>query len=207
MMQISMELFMLELGMGMQPFQVNFNKYGALALDSWLKSLWEKANMFRIVLTESLMEILMPSKNDNWLMRILIDNGHNLEELIRLNWVQIHQHVLFVSDVLLDSSGRVINKKYLMCWSMSEKWSTYLFPHQSPPPKDPKLWPHALQGVRVRQVGKFINQGHKIWDWWYVEEEQIVLHRTSEGTMDVYTSSQVPRYAGHPNCWTCLRLD
>ena len=41
----------------------------------------------------------------------------------------------------------------------------------------------------------------------YVEERQIVLHRTGEKTMDIYHPLEVPRYAGRPNCWTRARVD
>lgn len=56
-----------------------------------------------------------------------------------------------------------------------------------PPFKDLKLWQQALQaGIYAQQVGKFINHGHKIWNWWYMEEEQTVLHRMETDTTDVY---------------------
>ena len=39
MLRILMEIMIIELGMGMQPFWVDYNKYGQLVMDSWLKSL------------------------------------------------------------------------------------------------------------------------------------------------------------------------
>ena len=42
MLRISTEIMIVELRMGTQPFQVDYNKYGWLVMASWLKSLWEK---------------------------------------------------------------------------------------------------------------------------------------------------------------------
>ena len=206
MLGISMQLFALELGMGAQPFQVDFSRYGTLVTDSWLKSLWEKTHRFGISVSVALGDILPPRENDKWIMTAFVDNGHSIAELERLNRVRMHQQVLFVSDVF-DSSGRVLEKRYLTRRLGPERWSTYLFPRQSPPPKDFKLWRNALQTIRSHRVGRLLHNGHRIWDWRYVESEQIVLHRTGDTTMDVYTATGVPRYAGRPNCWTRSRID
>ena len=109
MMHISMELFALKLGMGAQPFQVNFNPYGNLVTDSWLKNLWEKMEWFGISIALSLEEIPLPWENENWIMLVFVDNGHSAEELVHLNRVRMHQQVIFVSDVI-DWSGRVLEK-------------------------------------------------------------------------------------------------
>ena len=144
--RISMEIMIIELGMGTQPFQVDYNKYGWLVTASWLKSLWEKADRVGITLTESVVEMPMPRENDNWLMQIFAENGYRGDELIQLNRVRLHQQVLFVSDVL-DSSCWILEKKYLQQRNALDKRS-YLFPRQLPPEKDFKLWRLALQGVR-----------------------------------------------------------
>ena len=191
MMRISMELFVLKLGMGAQPFQVNFNHYGKLVMDSWLKSLWEKMERFGISITVLLGEIPLPWENDNWIMLVFVDNGHSAEELECLNRVWMHQQVIFMSDVF-NLSGRVLGKKYLNHQLGLEKWSTYLFPRQLPLPRDIRLWCNALQSIQTHRVGRLMNKGHKIWDWRYVEKEQIVIHQTGELTMDVYTAMEVP---------------
>ena len=120
-MRISMELFVLELGMGAQPFQANFGRYGKLVTDSWLKSLWKKMDRFSICISVSLEELQLPGENDNWIMLVFVDNGHSAEELEHLNIVRMHQQVLFVSD-MFDSFGRVLDKKYLKRLLGSEKW-------------------------------------------------------------------------------------
>ncbi len=52
------------------------------------------------------------------------------------------------------------------------------------------------------KLGRFVLVGHKIWDWRENAENNRVLHRHGDGTMDVYTPSLVPWFLSHPNCWT-----
>ena len=134
-MRIIMELFIVELGMEAQPFQVDFSRYGDLVSASWLKSIWEKVHQFGVLIVESLANVVIPQENDRWIMEALAGNGHTLDELIQLNRVRTHQQVLFVSDVM-DSSGREVEKKYLAKQDPSEKWSTYIFPRHQPPARD-----------------------------------------------------------------------
>lgn len=50
--QVSLELLILELGMSSQPFEVDFLRHGTWVTASWLKSLWEKAFIFGIQFEE-----------------------------------------------------------------------------------------------------------------------------------------------------------
>ena len=44
MLRILMEIMIIELGMGTQPFWEDYSKYRQLVTDLWLKSLWEKVD-------------------------------------------------------------------------------------------------------------------------------------------------------------------
>ena len=46
--QLAVEMMILELGIFLQPLQESYKKYLAWATSGWLKSLWEKVNMFDI---------------------------------------------------------------------------------------------------------------------------------------------------------------
>ena len=207
--QVSLELMIMELGMSSQPFEVDFIRHGKWVTDSWLKSLWEKSFIFGICFEEGRLKIGPPRTGDEWLMRMFLRMGFTEAELIRLNRVRIHQQVLFYSDVM-DARGTVVDKRYLVPRRADESWSLYKFPREQPPPKDFRLWSHALLQLRtVRQtlpLGPYIDRGHKVWNWRYVEEENVLLH-FHDDIMDVYSPSEVPRYANRPNCWTRSRVD
>jgi hypothetical protein len=58
--QPSVALLILELGMGSQPFTVDFLKCGAWVTESWVKSFWEKVFIFGITLEEGRLKIFPP---------------------------------------------------------------------------------------------------------------------------------------------------
>jgi hypothetical protein len=207
--QVSVELLILELGMGSQPFQVDFNKCGQWATSSWVKSVWEKCFIFGIILEEGKLNILPPRERDEWLMPLLCKMNFTPDELLRLNRVRSHQEVLFLSDVM-DAGGKAIDKKYERRRPELEHWSTYRFPRQRPPDKDFRIWRRAIYQLRyVRSsptLGRFIGEGHKRWEWRYAADENR-LFRYKGGEMDIYTPSEVPRYNNRPNSWTRSRID
>jgi hypothetical protein len=109
--QQSVALLILELGMGSQLFTVDFLKCGAWVTESWVKSLWEKVFIFGITSEEGRLKIYPPRERDEWIMPMLVQLGYTATELLRLNRVRVHQEVLFLSDVM-DARGTAIDKRY-----------------------------------------------------------------------------------------------
>ena len=137
--QISMELLVVELGVSLQPLQESYTKYSSWITHSWLKSLWEKVDLFRIVVEVNNIELVMPREGDQWLMRLFMAVGFSKDQLLRLNRVRIYMQVLFLSDVL-GANGKTLDPKYLQKRPDGENWSTIKFPQERPPRKDFKLW-------------------------------------------------------------------
>jgi hypothetical protein len=112
---------------------------------------------------------------------------------------------------VLDASGKAINRKYLTRCQRGESWSTLIFPQENPPNEDFKLWENALlciapKGRLQDRIGKFVEKGHKIWEWRYDEEEAKLFHLKGS-VMDVYSPSLVPGHTRCANRWTRARLD
>jgi hypothetical protein len=165
--QVSLELLILEVGIGSQPFQANYNKFNGWVTDSWLKSVWEKAFLFGVVLIEGKLKVEPPRHNEDWLMLTLGQLHFSDLEMIRLNCVRLHQQVLFVSDVM-GAGGRALDKKYLDKQARGESWSSYRFPTQSVSNKDLCLWRNTLHQLRLvwsTYLGDFVTWGHKQWEW------------------------------------------
>jgi hypothetical protein len=195
--QVSLELMLLELGISGQPLQADYNRFSDWVTDSWLKSLWEKVFLFGVVIIEGKLKVEPPRTNDDWLMMVLLKLQFTEPELIRLNGVRIHQQVLFVSDVM-DVRGCALDQKYLSKQTPEERWSSFRFLIQSISNKDFRLWKNALHQLhyaRMAHLGDFIWQGHKQWGEWRFDEERNQLLRRHDGGTDIYTPSEVPRYA------------
>ncbi len=103
-----MEAFIIEGGISTQLLSESYARYGKWVTDCWLKSLWEKLDMFGFRVELSPLPLLHPRENDRWLMLALEGLGFREEELIRLNRVRCHQQVLFLLDVF-DASGRALD--------------------------------------------------------------------------------------------------
>jgi hypothetical protein len=93
--QPSVALLILELGMGSQPFTMDFLKCGAWVTDSWVKCLCKKVFIFGITLEEGHLKICPPREQDEWIMLMLVQLGYTVLELLQLNRVRVHQECYF----------------------------------------------------------------------------------------------------------------
>ncbi len=94
-MQISFNLFYLELGLLFQPMQESFAKYSHLVTHSWVKMLWEKFSLFEIQAVFADCPLQLPREGNQFLMQVLIRAGYTGETLLQLNRVRISLQVLF----------------------------------------------------------------------------------------------------------------
>ena len=111
-MQTSLELLVIELGVSLQPFQESYRRYSEFVTSSWLKSIWEKVDMFDIDIDILNIPLEFPREGDKWLMQLFREAGFSKAQLLRLNRVRIFQQVLFLSDVL-GAGGKSLDRKYL----------------------------------------------------------------------------------------------
>jgi len=204
--QVSVELFVIELGISEQPFQESYLRYHKWITQTWLKTIWEKADKFNVEITLAPLDIRPPRSGDKWFMRAIIDAGFTDEEELRiLNRFRCHQQVLYLSDVL-EANGKSLNKRYLRKRQPSETWSNILFPNENPPNRHLTLWRAALEELAPRgraenRLGAYIHTSRARHEWTYDPDTQEIYHRTGE-TMDVYRPAIHPRNAYHTNCWS-----
>jgi hypothetical protein len=143
-------------------------------------------------------------------MKVFVECEFTDEELIRLNQVRCNQQVIFYSDVF-DAGGSALDRRYLERRLQGAMWSTLIFPQESPPARDFRLWRQALcliapRGRPQQQLGKFVSKGHKIWDWRY-DLENSCLYHVRGSVMDIYNPLLVPGHTRRANRWTCARID
>ena len=209
MLQSSMELFILELGLSStEPFAVPYDKYAALVTQSWLKALWEKCWTYNVQVEVRNIPLEPPRARDKWLMQAFIDEGYTGADLVILNRVRIHQEVLFLSDVLTANGGSV-DKRYAQERIGGQTWSRYTFPLESPAESDFTLWANAIyrvspMGRAVLRMGECRSIGHKEWAWRLDEENDCLLFRDDmDGTIRQFQPTQrANRWRDTHNTWT-----
>ncbi len=74
-MQITMELLLAELGISAQPLQESYERYGKWITSTWLKSVWEKVDMFCITVEIAPLPVCPPREGDKWFMQAAMDAG------------------------------------------------------------------------------------------------------------------------------------
>jgi hypothetical protein len=161
------------MGISLQPLQESYATYGKWLTHSWLKSIWEKADKFNVTIDIATLPIEPPREGDKWFMQAAMEAGiTNSIELANLNKYCCDQQVLHVSDVL-DAGGKCLDKRYLNRCCKEENWSSLIFPTEKLPQGHILLWRQVLYAVVPRgrvqtRVGRFLNKGHKVWEWRYL---------------------------------------
>jgi hypothetical protein len=107
--QTSMELMIVEGGVSTQILSQPFQLYSKQATNSWLKSVWEKVDLFNFKVEIKELPLKMPCEHNCWHMVVLEREVYSENELIRLNQVQCHQQVLFYLSDIFDTRGRSID--------------------------------------------------------------------------------------------------
>ena len=208
-MQLSLEILTLEMVISSQPLQESYKRYGHWITAGWLKSIWEKVDMFGITSEVCNIPLLQPRDGDRCMIMEFKRVGYSTDNLCRLNKVRVNQQVLFLSDVL-GASGKSPDRKYLKQRGVGEQWSTFRFPKERPLHKDFRLWQQAItqvipEGGIMDILGNFKEPGHKVWEWRLDNDKTRLLHIKGE-VMDIYKPLRVRRYATTSNRWTQVRL-
>ena len=133
--QTSLELLVVDLGLSFQPFQVSYEHFGDWVTTSWLKRVWEKVSFFGFTLSVNNLLVCYPREGDDWLMSRFIARGYIANELVVLNQVRKHLHVLFLSDIQ-GAGGGSVDKRYLHKRQEGERWSSMKFSSHPPDPPD-----------------------------------------------------------------------
>ena len=114
----SLENLQLELGVSGCPLNYDYDVWGKLATDSWVKSLWERVCRFKIKLDIEYKKLPPPREFDECIMERLVREGVQGKQLTSLNRVRKHQEALFLSDIVT-ANGQRIDPIYLSSWHES----------------------------------------------------------------------------------------
>jgi hypothetical protein len=84
-MRASHSLFLLELGISLQPLQESYGKYSFLLTHSWMKMLWEKVSKFGVRTVIADTGIAHPREGNRFIMQAFFKRGYPRDVLSRLN--------------------------------------------------------------------------------------------------------------------------
>ena len=110
----SLENLQLELGVQHCPFKYNFEKWGHLATDCWVKSLWEKIHSLSLDVEIEYKSLSIPRERDKFIMEELIDVLSS-SEAASFNRARIHQEAMTFADICTPN-GNSIDPTFLQDW-------------------------------------------------------------------------------------------
>eukprot|EP00956_Cyclotella_meneghiniana_P010715 scaffold14988_cov36-Cyclotella_meneghiniana.AAC.2 len=182
--QMSFELLILEVGMSDQPFLLDYTKYNVRAEPTLLKEVWSRMHRFGFKLATNTVKMSPPREGDRWFMAAVEALGYSAEECRLINLVQIHQQVVFESDVF-EADGQKLDSKYLQKRPLGARWSDLLFPTTKMQGNHFALWRSVLLQLapghrRPRRLGKFVAVGHKAWNWRYEPRFETLLQQSGD---------------------------
>ena len=84
--QVLLETAQLEVGIGRSIFQLEFDKYGHLLTECWVKHLWEFSQSNNIMIIDRLTAFPTPQReHDVFLMEVLSYEGYSNSQLKKIN--------------------------------------------------------------------------------------------------------------------------
>ncbi len=86
-MKASYSLFLVEMGLSLQPLQESYEWHSFLLTHSWMKMLWEKVSIFCLKVVVADFHLKYPREGDRFIMQVLIDLGYSKDKLQILNQV------------------------------------------------------------------------------------------------------------------------
>jgi hypothetical protein len=187
-----------------------YQKYSTLVTHSWMKLLWEKTLMFELHTVVIDVPFQFPREGDQFLMRVFITAGYRGDTLRRLNRVRISLQVLFLSNVLTASGGKV-SLDILLRWPKGEVWSTIRWPTERPTNSDMRLWNNALSSIcpsrsSTSSVGEYICNLHRV-QWWFWNKTDSSIHHVKPDSMteDVFVVGRKPNRFSYSHSQACQK--
>jgi hypothetical protein len=74
-MQVTMELLLTEMGISSRPLQESYAQYDKWITSTWLKSIWEKVDNFKITIEIASLPIGPPREGNKWFMQAALEAG------------------------------------------------------------------------------------------------------------------------------------
>ena len=165
----------LEIGTGNDIFSLNYEKYDALATDSWIKDVWRYAYENKIrIFDDTTANITLQRESDSFIMSSIVQLGFNKTDLQHINKCRMHLQVSTVSDIAC-GYGTHILRNILECNRNDSTRSEYSWPRQPKPGNTSiTIWRRAIKRCFTTSrlklsnpLGQWRNLNLPNWKWFF----------------------------------------
>jgi hypothetical protein len=184
----SLELLLLELGMGTCLHNIPFDHAAHISTDSLIKSSWQFLNTNDLQLHHDI--TFTPQRTgDKILMCEFLDSGASKDDLLSLNRCRLYLKAYFLSDIT-NGYGTMVTDDAWMGRYQEIHWHTS-WPKQAPPTRhDWIIWRTCIKrcflsrGMRLKHpLGKWIRSDDK-WPWYYSTKYDCLYHIAENGCFE-----------------------
>ena len=171
----SIEQLQLEIGTD-NPFTTcSYVKYGPLATDGWLKTLWLAISDLPIkIIFRKFITIHLQRVNDQLLLPAVINlQQYSSVQLIAFNRVWLYLHVITIADIYTGEGTNIRANMLSPC--PTPILSSYRWPVTHPIKSDFRVWLEVMEHLTGRfSLGKWLTLGHSKPDCFYDTENNEV---------------------------------
>jgi hypothetical protein len=123
----------LEIGCTGNPLEEDYNKFHYLAMQSWIKSFWERLHHYQFVMPLGYKRLNLPRQNNALLVEMFWRAGFKNQLLQALNRCRIVHKLILLSHIATEC-GRALNLLFLTPPPLraAEHCSLYVFPNKQP---------------------------------------------------------------------------
>lgn len=184
----SLESAQLEVGIGSPLFEANYDIYGFLLTDCWIKSLWQFVSRHKIQLRNP-NQVLprLQRLGDDFLMELVIASDQFTEKkLIQINRCRLFYRAMTLADVISGDGSEVTHEARLA--DRIRPVSDYVWPNEWPSSQDIYVWRKALRTITaddyklpfILRLGSWIALPHRRWTWFHHPPTRSLYHRTED---------------------------
>lgn len=191
----NLEWAQMEIGVGRNIFDLDFASFGELLPSTWIKSLWQFIDEYKISFPVHSEFLELHREHDVFLMEMFQRANFKPTDLVKLNRCCKFLQVVTLSDIT-DGSGNQISKTYWDGNKDNQRKSHYDWPEQSDPDAAHwALWRKALRKcfptdndkLLIDNLGAWTNKRRLECKWFYSPPTQRLFTKAlTEGHWKVY---------------------
>ena len=191
----SIEMAKVEVGVGRNIFELDFNLFGHLCTEGIVKHIWKFSFDNGITIKDNVTPNLQLQRdNDVFLMEQIVYEDFTDTELQHINRCRIYMQATTLSDITT-GDGTIITPDALKCNFDEERPHYYKWPvQQQPHQRVRRLWKRALKLAFPRRQGSLELQhtlgswtnNYNDWKWFFHPRTQLLFHQRDNGTWHMY---------------------
>lgn len=184
----SLESAQLEVGIGTPILEADYEYYGFLLTDCWIKSLWRFVSAYGILLRNP--DQVLPQlqrTGDAFLMELFVaSNLFDETDLIKINRCRLFYRAVTLADVVTGDGSAITREARLA--DRIRPTSSYVWPNEWPCSADIYKWREALRAVSasdyklpfIFRLGPWTTLPHRTWTWFYDPISRSLFHRLDD---------------------------